>query len=125
MKTVKIISLLVLLMVSTTSAVQSSNKTTKQTGKLNQYFVSMPHTHEQCMNMMEDMKGKGDAFLSKFYFGCMSGDHTGYAILSGKDDQDVRNMLPKDLQASAKIEKVDKFTAAQIEQMHKQHAAMK
>jgi len=65
------------------------------------------------------MKGKGDAFLSKFEFGCMSGDHTAYAFLTGKSEDDVRQMLPKDEQASAKIQKVDKFTSEQIEKLHK------
>jgi hypothetical protein len=65
------------------------------------------------------MKEKGDAFLSKFYFGCMTGDHTGYAFLTGKNEQEVCNTLPKELQATAKIEKVEKFTVAKIEQMHK------
>ena len=116
---------MILLMLTTNYSVQSSNKTTKQSGKMNQYLVSIPHTPDQCMNMLSEMKGKGDTYLSKFYFGCMNGDHTGYAVLSGQSDQDVRNTLPKDLQASAKIEKVDKFTAAQIEQLHKQHAEKK
>jgi hypothetical protein len=65
------------------------------------------------------MKGKGDAFLSKFEFGCMSGDHTAYAFLTGKSEDDVRQMLPKDEQASANIQKVDKFTSEQIEKLHK------
>jgi hypothetical protein len=49
----------------------------------------------------------------------MSGDHSAYAFLTGKSEDDVRQMLPKDEQASANIQKVDKFTSEQIEKLHK------
>jgi hypothetical protein len=49
----------------------------------------------------------------------MSGDHTAYGFLEGKSEADVKLMLPKDVQETAKIEKVDKFTADQIEKIHK------
>jgi len=71
------------------------------------------------MATLADLKSKGDPFLSKFEFGCMSGDHTAYAFLEGKSEADVRALLPKDLQAGAKIQKVDKFTSDQIDKMHK------
>jgi hypothetical protein len=83
------------------------------------YYVQIKHTPEQCLKTLDDIKGKGDAVLSKFEWGCMSGDHTAYAFLEGKSEADVKALLPKDLQASAKIQKVDKFTADQIEKIHK------
>jgi hypothetical protein len=85
------------------------------------YLVSIPHTPEQCLNMMDDMKGKGDAFLSKFEFGCMDGDHTAYAFIDGTSPDNVRKMLPENEQKAAKITKVSKMTAAQIEKIHKEH----
>ena len=99
----------------------SYSQSTSTSSKTNVYYVQVKHTPEQCMNLLMDMKSKGDAFLSKFEFGCMSGDHTGYAFLSGKSEEDVKQMLPKDEQSMAKIQKVDKFTADQIEQIHKSH----
>jgi hypothetical protein len=117
MKTVKIITSVFLLSFCLVSYSQSTTTSTKT----NVYYVQVPHKPEQCMNLLMDMKGKGDTFLSKFEFGCMSGDHTGYAFLSGSSETDVRQMLPKDEQSLAKIQKVDKFTTAQIEQLHKSH----
>jgi hypothetical protein len=95
----------------------------KMDSKMNTYFVQMPHNPDQCMNMMTEMKGKGDAFLSKFEFGCMSGNHTAYAFLEGTSEDNVKQMLPKEAQATAKISKVDKLNAKQIEDMHKQHGS--
>lgn len=85
----------------------------------NHYMVIASHTPEQCMNHMTEVKAKGDAYLSKFYFGCMSGDHTAYAIMDAASEEAVKKMLPKGMQETAKIIKVDKFTVAQIEGLHK------
>jgi hypothetical protein len=79
----------------------------------------MTHNPEQCLKNLDEMKVKGDAFLPKFEFGCNSGNHTGYAFLEGTSEENIRQMLPKEAQENAKILKVDKFTLAQIEQIHK------
>lgn len=114
MKTLKVFSSAILLLL----CMASYGQTTPATAKTNVYFVQISHTPEQCLNTLMEIKSKGDPFLSKFQFGCMSGDHTAYAFLEGKSDAEVRQMLPKDAQASAKIQKVDKFTPAQIEKLH-------
>ena len=116
MKSLKVISSVFLLSLCLVSFGQS---TPAASGKMSVYFVQAPHTPEQCLGTLTDLKTKGDQYLSKFEFGCMSGDHTAYAFLEGKSEADVRAALPKDLQANAKIQKVDKFTPDQIEKLHK------
>jgi hypothetical protein len=91
----------------------------KSTEMTSTYLVIAPHSKEQCMKMMGELSSKGDAYLSKFKFGCMSGDHTAYAFLSGTSEDAVRNTLPEEIRSSAKIEKVNTFTADQINKMHK------
>jgi hypothetical protein len=118
MKTIKVFSALLLMSLCMVSFGQAK-PAAAPAAKSNVYYVQLTHTPEQCMKMLDDMKTKGDAYLSKFEFGCMSGDHTAYGFLTGKSEDDVRQMLPKEEQASAKIQKVDKFTSAQIEQLHK------
>ncbi|TRZ75492.1 MAG: hypothetical protein D4R97_02355 [Bacteroidetes bacterium] len=123
MKKMKLIMAIALISMCTAVIAQTATKTAPKTNK---YFVIASHTPEQCMNNLVELKDKGgDAYLSKFYFGCMSGDHTGYAFLDGNSEQDVRNMLPKGEQATAKIVKVEKFTVAQIDKMHKEHTKKK
>jgi hypothetical protein len=117
MKTIKIITTVFLL----SFCLMSYSQSTTASNKTNVYYVQVSHTPEQCTNLLMDIKSKGDSFLSKFEFGCMSGDHTAYAFLTGKSEADIRKMLPKDQQSMAKIQKVDKFTADQIEQIHKSH----
>lgn len=85
----------------------------------NTYFVSVPHSINQCMNLLDKAKEKGDDYLSKFKFGCMSGDHTSYSFIEAPSEEAARGVLLKELQADAKIEKVDTFNRKQIEDMHK------
>ncbi len=118
MKTIKVLIPVFLMCLS---LVSYSQATSTNSTKKNVYYVQAPHTPEQCMANLTEMKTKGDAYLSKFEFGCMSGDHTAYAFLEGTSVDNVRQMLPKEEQATAKIEKVDRFTADQIEAMHKEH----
>ncbi len=105
----------ILLSLCLASAGQNASMNTKT----NTYYVQITHTPSQCLNMLNDMKTKGDSFLSKFEFGCMSGDHTAYGFLQGKSGSDVRMMLPKEEQTTAKIQKVDRLTADQITKLHK------
>jgi len=85
------------------------------------YLVKIPHTPEQCLASLDNMKTKGDAFLSKFEFGCMDGDHTAYAFINGTSADNVTKMLPESEQKTAKVTKVNKMTAADIEKIHKEH----
>lgn len=122
MKTLKIVTSLFLFSLCLVSFSQSA-----PTGdKTNVYYVQIKHTPEQCLNTLTDIKTKGDVLLSKFEWGCMSGDHTAYAFLEGKSEADVKQLLPKDEQATARIQKVDKFTSEQIEKIHKEktHSGM-
>ena len=113
MKTLNIMVAMLLISASTVFA-----QNAKKGSMTNTYFVMTTHTPEQCMNNAMELKEKGDAYISKFWFGCHSGNHTGYAFLSGTSEDDVRKMLVKNAQADAKIVKVDKFTVAGIEKLH-------
>jgi hypothetical protein len=83
------------------------------------FQVIASHTPEECLKVLDETSAKNPKLLSKFDWGCMAGDHTGYAVLEAKDEAAVRAMLPADMQ-NAKIVKLNKFTAAQIKSFHKQ-----
>lgn len=100
----------------TTEAVED----TKAAAGMNTYFVSAAHTPEQCMSVMDDMKAKGDKGLSKFKWGCESGDHTTYGFVQAASADEARNMLPLAVQTNAKVVKVNTYTTKQMENMHKE-----
>lgn len=98
-----------------TYAAQGNKKTSS--GK-STYMIQAPHTKEECMNVMDAMSKESKALLTKCYWGCMSGDHTAYATVEGKNEEDARKMFPASVRAKAKVMKVDKFTAQQIASFH-------
>jgi hypothetical protein len=116
MKTMKLI--LAIVMVCLISGVMAQTGKPAATKK-NYYFVMATHTPEQCQTNLDELKGKGDSFVSKFYFGCHHGDHTSYAILQGTSEDAVRKSLPKVEQDVAKIIPVDKMTMDQLQKAHK------
>ena len=117
MKTLKLFMLAFMVGIFGSSFAQDA----KSAAKPSVYFIQAPHTKEQCMTTLVEMKDKGDAYLSKFEFGCMSGDHTAYGFMEGTSEESIRKMLPAMEQKTAKITKVNKMTVAEIEKMHKDH----
>ncbi len=85
----------------------------------NTYFVRVPHSEEECMNLLDKVNEKGDKYLSQFKYGCNSGDHASYSFIEAPSEDAVRKMLLDELQSGAQIEKVDTFTAKQIADIHK------
>jgi hypothetical protein len=88
--------------------------------KETRFLVVAHHTQEECLKTLDGVKDKSAKLLSSFDWGCMAGDHTGYATIEAKDEAAVKAMLPADMQ-NAKIVKLNKFTAEQIKSFHEKH----
>ena len=87
----------------------------------NKYFVTTPHTKEECMKAIDDFNGKGGKILSKTEWGCMEGDHTAYCFIEAKSVDDAKKQLPESVRKNAKVVKVTKLTPKMIADMHKGH----
>lgn len=85
------------------------------------YFVTVPHTKEECMKAIDDFNENGKKLLSKTEWGCMEGDHTAYCFIEAKSVDDAKKQLPESVRKNAKFVKVTKFTPKQIADMHKGH----
>ena len=101
------------------SAVASEKSSSKSKAPMATYLVISPHTAEQCMKALDAVNAKGSKELSMWEFGCESGDHTGYLMVKASSEEEALSHVPADLRAEAKAMKVNKFTAAQIADMHK------
>jgi hypothetical protein len=88
--------------------------------KNTRFFVMARHTPEECLKTLDDVSAKSSKLLATFDWGCMAGDHTGYAILEAKDEAGVKAMLPADMK-DVKIVKLNKFTEQQIKAFHEKH----
>jgi hypothetical protein len=87
----------------------------------NSYFIKLPHTPENCLATLDKFSSDSPELLNKIEWGCLSGDHTGYIIVEGKNEVAALQVVPPSFRSQAKVEKVDQFTMAQIKSLHQQH----
>lgn len=85
--------------------------------KNQRFVVTTSHTPESCLAALDEVNAKGEKFLAMFDWGCMYGNHMGYAIIEAKDEESARKMLPQGMK-DVKLEKVGKFTREQIKSFH-------
>ncbi len=82
------------------------------------YLVISPHTPEECIKELDEISAEGAATLAKFDWGCKAGDHTGYAMVTAKTDEEALSIVPEALRGQAKAIKLNKFTMADIKMAH-------
>ena len=89
---------------------------------MKRYLIETPHKAEGCLRVLDKELEKGPKVLGKFEYGCMAGDHTGYAIIDAENQEDAAKLVPDFLQNSAKIVEVGKHTPAMIRSFHQKAA---
>ncbi len=85
---------------------------------MKRYLIESPHSAEDCLRALDEELAKGPAVLEKFEYGCMAGDHTGYAIVDAMSREDAVKLVPAFLQNRARIVEVGKFTPDMIRSFH-------
>ena len=83
------------------------------------FLVTTTHTAEQCLAALDELNAKAQKLLAKIDWGCMAGDHTGYAFVSAVDGKAAIAKLPEINRATAKAVKVTKFTPEMLADIHK------
>ncbi len=82
------------------------------------YLVISPHTPEECLKALDEVSAEGTATLAKFDWGCKAGDHTGYAMITAKSDEEALSIVPESVRGQAKAIKLNKFSMADIKTAH-------
>jgi hypothetical protein len=90
---------------------------------MKRFLIETPHKAEDCLRVLDEELAKGPEVLEKFEYGCMAGDHTGYAIVDLNTREDAQKIVPSFLLSSAKIVEVGKYTPAMIRSFHTAKAA--
>ncbi len=83
-----------------------------------QYLIVVPHTPEECLNALDETKAMGADKLARWDWGCAFGDHTAYIIVDAKSEAEALALVPPSERGKAKLTKLTKVTAAQIEAFH-------
>jgi hypothetical protein len=88
---------------------------------MNTYLIKFPHTPETCLATLDKISKDSPELLNKIEWGCKAGDHTGYMIVDSKNEISALQMVPASVRSDAKVEKLDKFTMAEIKTLHQNH----
>lgn len=56
------------------------------------FMIISPHTHDECTMVVKQTLAIG--YLTHFYWGCKSGDHTGYAMIEAENEKEALYSIP-------------------------------
>lgn len=59
---------------------------------MERFLVIAPHTKEECKQALGQVLAAG--FITHFDWGCMDGEHTGWAILEAEDAKEAMMAVP-------------------------------
>ena len=83
---------------------------------VDRFLVISPHTQEDCKKAIAEVLATG--YITHFEWGCMDGEHTGWAILEAENAKQAQMAVPPAQRHSASIIRLTKFSPAEIEKMH-------
>lgn len=82
------------------------------------YLIESKHTPKECLTALDEIMSKGTDVLDKFEWGCMAGEHVGWAYVDADNETSVKRLIPGYLQNKTHIVKLNKFTPDQIRSFH-------
>jgi hypothetical protein len=59
---------------------------------MQKFMIISPHTHEECTLVVKQTLAIG--YLTHFWWGCKSGDHTGYAMIEASTADEALLSIP-------------------------------
>jgi hypothetical protein len=84
---------------------------------MERYLIETPHSAQDCLALVQQVYAMG--YLHNFDWGCKSGEHCGWIIIEAEDETMARLAVPPLVRAKARVIRLTRFDAAQIEGMHK------
>ena len=81
------------------------------------YLIEAPHSPDECAQAMDEALARGPRFLAQFDWGCVEGEHTGWATVEADNESEARGMVPAVAQSKARVVRVGKATPDLINAM--------
>ncbi len=81
------------------------------------YLIEAPHSPDECVQAMDEALAKGPRFLAQFDWGCVEGEHTGWATVEAENESEARSMVPAVVRSRARVVRVGKVTPDHINAM--------
>ncbi len=71
------------------------------------FLVIVPHRPEHCLEAIEETIGMGPSFQIGYEWGCLVGDHTGYAYVEASGAQEaIEDFVPWELRSRARAHRL-------------------
>lgn len=83
---------------------------------MERFLIEVPHTAEGCKHALEQFLAAG--FLTHFEWGCLAGEHTGWAIIEAENEAQARLVVPSFERPHARVVKLHRFTVEEIQAAH-------
>jgi 2-keto-3-deoxy-L-rhamnonate aldolase RhmA len=84
---------------------------------MERFLVIAPHTAAECKQALAQVLAVG--FITHFDWGCMDGEHTGWAILEAENAKEAMLAVPPTQRQSASVVRLTRFSPSEIEAMHR------
>jgi len=72
------------------------------------YLIEAAHSPDECAQAMDEALARGPRFLAQFDWGCVEGEHTGWATVEAEDASEARSMVPAVVRSRARVVRVGK-----------------
>ena len=80
---------------------------------MQKFLIISPHTHEECTMVIKQTLAIG--YLTHFYWGCKSGDHTGYAMIDAENANEALLSIPTIIRNKGKAIGIVQFDPKVVE----------
>ena len=80
---------------------------------MQKFLVISPHDHEECTRVIKLTLAIG--YLTHFYWGCKSGDHTGYAMIDAENEKEALLSIPPVIRNKGKAIGIVQFDPKDVE----------
>jgi hypothetical protein len=84
---------------------------------MQKFLIISPHTHEECTWVIKQTLAIG--YLTHFYWGCKSGDHTGYAMIESENREQALLSIPTMIRDKGKAIELVQFDPMEVEKWEK------
>ena len=85
------------------------------------YLIEVPHDADECLWAMDEIIGRGPQYQHLFYWGCMAGEHSAWALLDGPGREAVlEEALPPVLRERARVRRVSRVWSTELMRRHEE-----
>jgi hypothetical protein len=82
---------------------------------MDRFLIIAPHTDADCKDALRQVLSAG--YITRFDWGCMDGDHTGWVIIEAENAKEALMVVPPGHRHKARAVRLNKFSREEVETM--------